>query len=129
MEIMPQTPSNDDRRFVVLQGEKIKILRSNLGWDQQVLAEKANVDEKSIQNTERGRRVQLGTARLIADALKVEVTEIIARQDLAPVPGSLGGQATAEPKIALICEPRNAGLLPGWLSIVLESLRFKRPKG
>ncbi|HEV2566203.1 MAG TPA: helix-turn-helix transcriptional regulator [Microvirga sp.] len=57
-------------------GMKIKQLRENRGMTQEVLAEAAGVDRRTIQRAEEGKRLQLETLAAIASVLQVSVNDI-----------------------------------------------------
>lgn len=67
-------------------GVNVKRLRDRRGWSQAQLAERAGLDPSSISMIETGRRnPRTGTARKLAEALGVYVTDIIGAGQ-APVP-------------------------------------------
>lgn len=58
-------------------GSKIKKLRRAKAWTQNILAEKAGVERKTVYNLERNKDAQRSTLDLVAQALEVEIKEII----------------------------------------------------
>jgi transcriptional regulator with XRE-family HTH domain len=71
-------------RSVQPDGEKIRKLRHGHGWTVDQLRRKAGCVERSIQNAENGRPIQVGTLAVIAGALKVEPRELILDQQVQP---------------------------------------------
>ena len=58
-------------------GEKVKSLRLEKGWSQEKLALLADLDRTYIPGIERGdRNVSITVIKKIADALKVDITEL-----------------------------------------------------
>jgi len=59
-------------------GLKIRLLRTQKGFSQEALAERANISRVFISNVECGKKnTSLETVMAIADALSVQVTDII----------------------------------------------------
>ena len=61
-----------------LIGAKIRKIRTRLGWTQEYLAEKADMDFTSIGAAERGvRNLSLKSLARVADALNVPIEELV----------------------------------------------------
>lgn len=61
-----------------LIGAKIRQIRTRLGWTQEYLAEKADMDFTSIGAAERGvRNLSLKSLARVADALSVPIEELV----------------------------------------------------
>ncbi len=59
----------------LLVGKKIKRLRDEQAWSQEKLAEKAEVNKRTFQKLEGGKKVSGDTLQRVAEALKTPVTE------------------------------------------------------
>lgn len=66
----------DEERLRVI-AKRVKAFRSFEGWTQEDLAEKANVDPKTIKNLERKQKVSLETYRAVANAFGREVFRLL----------------------------------------------------
>lgn len=69
-------------RGVLPHGDRVRELRTNCGWTQEVLAACAQVDAKSVRKVERGNAgVDLSTVARIASALNVPTAELMVQCD------------------------------------------------
>jgi len=58
-------------------GNKVKLLRKQMGWSQEKLALNADLDRTYIPSIEKGERnVSITVIQKIADALAVDITEL-----------------------------------------------------
>lgn len=76
-------------------GEKIKSIRTSLGWTQEKLAEKAGLSRSTIINFESGKRIpRIDDLMKIAGALEVETTVFFKANPT--LPPKTGGDETQE---------------------------------
>jgi DNA-binding XRE family transcriptional regulator len=59
-------------------GEKVGRLRADRGWTQEKLAENADINKRTVERIEAGDATTLTTLRVVAEALGVEVKELLA---------------------------------------------------
>ena len=67
----------DKDRFYITVGERIIATREALGWNQQKLADAANLSKSTIHNAEVGTTCSVLVLTRIAEALDVLVDELI----------------------------------------------------
>jgi len=61
-------------------GHRIRTLRQKRGWTQVVMAEKVGIDRSFLADVERGKRnISILNVRLIADGLKVSLSQLFSR--------------------------------------------------
>jgi transcriptional regulator with XRE-family HTH domain len=68
------------QRAVTANGDRIKELRASRGWKAEELADKADLNLKTIRTAESSKGVDVGSLDLIAFALGVEVSELVAEK-------------------------------------------------
>ena len=63
-------------------GQKVQEIRRDLGWNQQKLADNADLDRTDITAVEHGKQnLTLGTIVKLADALGVELVQLLSKND------------------------------------------------
>src|SRR5689334_19949415 len=92
-----------DKRFVVLDPEKVIRLRHGKSWGQGQLARKAGCSKRTIERIERGKRTSIRISHEIAQALGVAPTELMTMPGALPpqvseqtIQGLLSSQADRE---------------------------------
>ena len=62
--------------------QKVQEIRRDLGWNQQKLADNADLDRTDITAVEHGKQnLTLGTIVKLADALGVELVQLLSKND------------------------------------------------
>ena len=73
-----------------LDHEKVRWHRDRLGWTLDELAEKAKVAKGTVLRAEHGEDIRPGSGRRIAQALRVEIPDLIPEK-----PGAISPKASA----------------------------------
>ena len=67
-----------DKEFLFKLGQKLRILRTQKGYSQEVLAEKSNAEKTYISNIESGKgNPSIIYLKQIADALECDLSELL----------------------------------------------------
>lgn len=103
-------------------GRKVVELRKTLGWTQAQLAREAQCPVSTVFETETGvHNVSLGTLQKLADALQVEIRDLMPGSD-TPKPGS-AAPAVPAPAPAAVPDPAAPETNPAMLKLVEGALQ------
>jgi transcriptional regulator with XRE-family HTH domain len=99
---------SDTEKLAKRLGKRIATRRKSLGWTQDALAERMEVDSETISRFERGAHLpSLPTLERLAIALRVEVGELLSRRSVTQVDSAtalaawMEGLSTADKEFVL----------------------------